>query len=118
MSPKVPSYLRTHRLSWSLTQQELAFLLGLGCGSQISKFECAIREPTIRATVGCQVIFGVSASQLLPGLLATVEQDVIERARLLQDSLADEQPTEALRRKVELLQAVIARSGSKPSKHI
>jgi transcriptional regulator with XRE-family HTH domain len=87
MAPRILSYLRTHRKRGGLTQDEMAFLLGCQSGTKISRFERLARRPNLRTALACQVVFGVPAHKLFPGLFAEVEKTVIERARLLSGQL-------------------------------
>ena len=104
------SYLRTHRKRGGLTQNEMAFLLGCQSGTKISRFERLARRPNLRTALACQVIFGIPAHELFPGVFAEVEKHVSERARLLLDRLrADrKQDHTGLRHKLAVLKAIAA----------
>jgi hypothetical protein len=65
----------------------MAFLLGCQSGTKISRFERLARRPNLKTALACQVVFGVPAHKLFPGLFAEVEESVIARARLLSDQL-------------------------------
>jgi transcriptional regulator with XRE-family HTH domain len=92
-----------------LTQDEMAFLLGCHSGTKISRFEHLARHPNLETALACQVVFGVPAHELFPGIYAEVEKIVTERARLLSGRLnaKREQDPSGLR-KLETLRAIMA----------
>jgi transcriptional regulator with XRE-family HTH domain len=109
MAPKIMSYLRTHRKRGGLTQDEMAFLLGCQSGTKISRFERLARRPNLRTALACQVIFGIPAHELFPGMFAEVEKTVSDRARLLSDRLRAERGHHSgIRQKLTILKAIAA----------
>ena len=104
------SYLRTHRKRGGLTQDEMAFLLGCQSGTKISRFERLARRPNLKTALACQVIFGVPAHELFPGVFAEVEKTVAERARLLLEQLRAQrgQDRSGVRHKLAILKAIAA----------
>lgn len=106
-----PSYLRTHRARWGLTQPELAALLGEVSASLISKYETLARTPGVRALIGCEFVFGEPARRLFPALYASIESAVTLRAVDCAEALG---PTEEKAGKVkrELLEAIATRAAS------
>ncbi len=81
MQRDVPNYLRTYRRRAGLTQKDLAILLGIGHQSSVSKLERRRRKPDLRVALGCQLIFGVAAAKIFPGVLAEVRRGIVERAQ-------------------------------------
>ena len=100
------SYLRTHRKRGGLSQDEMAFLLGYQSGTKISRFERQARQPNLETVIACQVVFGIPAHKLFPGVFAEVEKTVTERARQLSDRLRAEKRTPVLRHKLAILRAI------------
>lgn len=90
MAPRIKSYLRTHRKRGGLSQDEMAFLLGYQSGTKISRFERLARQPNLETALACQVVFGVPAHELFPGVFAEIEKTVTERARQLSARLQGE----------------------------
>ena len=80
---QLPHYLRSHRKRLSLSQGEVAFLLGNQGGADISRYERFAREPSLETVLALEVIFQRSASELFAGLYQKVEQEVTERAKAL-----------------------------------
>ena len=87
----------------------MAFLLGYRSGTKISRFECLARHPNLETALACQVVFGVPAHELFPGIYAEVERIVTERARLLSGRLNAKREQDRSRlRKLETLKAMMA----------
>lgn len=106
-----PSYLRTHRKRWALTQPELGHLLGGISAGLVSKYETLSRKPSVDALIGSEFIFGEHARRLFPGLYARVELEVATRAALMAEALAGSGDKKiAIKR--ELLEAIAQRAAS------
>lgn len=109
-----PSYLRTHRKRWGLSQPELAALLGVRSASAISRYEQLTRRPSIDVLIGSEFIFGESARRLFPAVYAAIELKITARAALFDDGLADLETRDA-REKRQLLEAIAMRAASDQS---
>lgn len=83
ISSQLPNYLRSHRKRLSLSQDEVAFLLGTQSGAKVSRYERFAREPSLESALAFEVIFQRSTSELFGGLYQKVEQEVTERAKTL-----------------------------------
>jgi transcriptional regulator with XRE-family HTH domain len=94
----------------------MAFLLGCQSGTKISRFERLARQPNLETALACQVIFGIPAHELFPGVFAEVEKTVTERARLLSGRLQAqrEQDRSGLRHKLATLRAIAAERKQRP----
>jgi transcriptional regulator with XRE-family HTH domain len=115
MTPRITSYLRTHRKRGGLTQDEMAFLLGCHSGTKISRFEHLARHPNLETALACQVVFGVPAHEIFPGVYAEVEKIVAARARLLSARLKAQHELRAGdRQKLATLRAIMAESKQRP----
>lgn len=77
----LPNYLRTFRKRAYLSQEELAFLLGVKDGSAVSRYELDERRPSFETVVAYEVIFGTTIRELFPGWYRKVEAEVLRRAR-------------------------------------
>jgi DNA-binding XRE family transcriptional regulator len=109
MASKITSYLRTHRKKCGLTQDEMAFLLGCQSGTKISRFEHLARQPNLETALACQVVFGILAHEMFPGVLAEVENLVTQRAQLLASRLrAQREQHPGVRQKLATLAAIIS----------
>ena len=80
---QLPNYLLSNRKRLSLSQKEVAFLLGSQTGGKVSRYERFIREPPLETALALEMIFQRSTSELFGGVYQKVEQQVAERARTL-----------------------------------
>jgi transcriptional regulator with XRE-family HTH domain len=83
ISSQLPNYLRSNRKRLSLSQEEVAFLLGTQSGAKVCRYERFGREPSLETALAFEVIFQRSASELFGGLYQKVEQEVTARAKAL-----------------------------------
>jgi len=114
MAHKIKSYLRTFRRCSGLTQAEVAFLLGADSGAKVSRYERLSRKPNFRTALGLQVVFGIPADELLPGICAEVERKIIRRAHLLSRRLERRGDSARTKRKLDFLSSVAARGKVAP----
>ncbi|MBI3418006.1 MAG: helix-turn-helix transcriptional regulator [Verrucomicrobia bacterium] len=82
-SSQLPNYLLSHRKRLSLSQDEVALLLGTESGAKVCRYERFAREPSLATALAFEVIFQRSASELFGGLYQKVEQEVTARAQAL-----------------------------------
>lgn len=80
---KLTNYLRTFRKRSHLSQDEVAYLLGSGSGSKISRYERFARVPTLQTAMALEVIFGVPIHELFAGMFNQVESHTRRRAHHL-----------------------------------
>jgi transcriptional regulator with XRE-family HTH domain len=106
-----PSYLRTNRKRWALSQAELGALLGDYSASIIYKYEKVERNPSTETLIGAEFVFGEPARRLFPGLYASVELAVTNRAAILAELLKKSSGGDALVKR-ELLEAIALRAAS------
>lgn len=109
MEPMLDCYLKTYRRRWGLTQQELASLLGYQTGAVVSRLELAARSPTLETAYAFELILGLAAPEIFPGLHAKVRSDVIARARVYYDELQGGSSRD-IRLKLDFLEEVFARA--------
>lgn len=79
---QLPNYLRSNRKRLSLSQEDVAFLLGKPA-TNLPRYEQFYRMPDLETALACEVIFQRSASEIFGGLYQKAEKEVIERAREL-----------------------------------
>ncbi|GAA4815220.1 hypothetical protein GCM10023232_08630 [Sphingosinicella ginsenosidimutans] len=101
-------YLRRLRTRWSLSQEELAELLGVAQG-RISRYERGDEHPTLPVVFALQVIFGRSPRNLVSRLYASVEEAVMRRAVVLERKVAGKKDYASVK-KQHLLRAMMARA--------
>ena len=84
--PSLPHYLRINRKRISLSQEEVAFLLGIkgmDKGGKVSRDENHARIPTLETALAYEAIYGKPIRELFAGLYEQIAQDVSSRARIL-----------------------------------
>ena len=85
-SSPLPNYLRTNRKRLTLTQEEVAFLLGfrgLGKGSKVCKDEKFTHEPNLGTAMAYKAIYQKPICELFAGLYQRIEREVASRAKTL-----------------------------------
>ena len=90
-SSQLQNYLVSNRKRLSLSQDEVAFLLGTQSGSKVSRYEHFASNPTLETALAFEVIFQRSASELFGGLYQKIEQEVMERAKVLAERTDQEE---------------------------
>ncbi len=108
-----PSYLRTHRSRWALTQRELGALLGIS-EEAISRYESLNRTPRPETIIGAEFVFGVHARRIFPSLYAAVELKIAERAALLAETLCGLTDADSLIKR-QLLEEIASRVAGEQS---
>jgi transcriptional regulator with XRE-family HTH domain len=80
------NYLRTNRRRLTLSQEEVAFLLGangMDKGIKVCRDENLAREPSLQTALAYEAIYGRPVRELFAGLFEQVERKVAERAKIL-----------------------------------
>ena len=116
MSYKLENYLRTYRKRSALSQHEVAFLLGCGGGTKVSRYERSARRPNLETLFAYEVMFGAPARELFAGIYEKVEKRISRRAHFLTRNLSRATPNPMAARKLQILEAITSGSGIKPDK--
>ena len=116
MPQKLQNYLRTYRKRSSLSQDEVAFLLGCQSGTKVSRYEHSQRKPTLETLFAYEVMFGAPARELFAGVYQMVEKWILNRTQLLTRKLSRVTPTPMAARKLQILKAITSGSGDEPDK--
>jgi transcriptional regulator with XRE-family HTH domain len=80
------NYLRSHRKRLALTQEEVAFLLGVRGserGIKVCRDERLVRDPSLATALAYEVIYGRPVRELFAGMYSQIEQEVLSKAKLL-----------------------------------
>lgn len=115
MTRRLDNYLRTYRKRFSLSQDEVAFLLGVKSGTKVSRYERRSRQPKLETVLGYAVIFGVQGRTLFAGIFNEVEGAIIRRAQVLARKLSAARQTPVIERKLTLLRALTSGRTSEPA---
>jgi DNA-binding XRE family transcriptional regulator len=105
------NYLRTNRKRLALTQEEMAFLLGFrgeGKGAKVCRDEKFAREPRLRTALAYEAIYQKPVRDLFAGLYRQIEQEVAERAKIL-NFREDPKPSQRAAYKRQVLASLAAR---------
>src|SRR5689334_994508 len=73
------SYLRTYRRRSFLSQDEVAFLLGVKTGTRVTRHEGSNRIPKMETALGYELLFGVPLRELFASEAYKVETIIRER---------------------------------------
>jgi DNA-binding XRE family transcriptional regulator len=105
-SHRLPNYLKAYRKRDSLTQDDVAFLLGCRRRVKVSRHECLVRQPNLETALGYEAVFGIPARELFAGVYEKVEDDIRKRARTLSGKLGTADSNQKIRRKLARLKAI------------
>src|SRR5215208_3469871 len=94
------NYLRTIRMRAGLSQDEVAALLGVASGAEVSRHETFRRMPSLTTALRYEAIFGVPVRELFAGEYQKVETDLQARAQELADRIAVPGPKGAQKRQL------------------
>jgi len=108
------SYLRPLRRRWGLTQQELAFLVGVKSRTAVSRIEASKRKPSLNVVFICMMLFNTAALELFPGLMSELHKATLERVNELYEELQGD-PSKTTRLKLDFLEQLLKRIESKGS---
>ncbi len=64
---QLDNYLATHRKHSGLSQQDIAWMIRAGDGTEISRYETNLRLPTLPVALSLEVLFGVPVGVLFAG---------------------------------------------------
>jgi transcriptional regulator with XRE-family HTH domain len=107
MASYLHNYLRTYRKRAGLSQAEVAFLLGCHSGAKVSRYEHAVRRPSLETVVAYEVILHTALRDLFAGVYRDVEKRTRKRARILIRNLEAARHTDPrVRRKIAILRAL------------
>lgn len=82
----LPNYLQSQRKRFSLSQEEVGFLLGItgmNKGEKVCRDENFAREPSLQDALAYEAIYGLPVRELFAGRYQQIVQDVAGRARFL-----------------------------------
>lgn len=102
-------HLRGFRKRSSLTQTDLARLVGMVSPSPISRLELGEHAPDLKTAFLLEAVFGASPSQLFRAIYTPLAEAVRDRAEMLDDSLSLQTDTAELRRRRSELKAIVDR---------
>src|SRR3989344_8606313 len=78
---RLPNYVRRHRKRMSLTERDVAFLIGLSDGSSISRYEHFHSRPSLQTLLRLIALFDCPVQQLFAGEYQKAEEIVIRNTK-------------------------------------
>jgi len=105
-----------YRKRLGLTQREMAYLLGCGHGSKISRYERQKRAPSLITVLAYEFIARRCARELFVGEYERTVTEVRARVKRLMKQLDAEPFTPAVKRKFESLTEIIYPSSNNRNK--
>lgn len=109
-SSSLKNYLLTHRKRLSLSQDDVAFLLGCMSGAKVSRYEQFRREPSFKTALAFEAIFRRPISELFAGMYEEVEKEVVARAEIMERSIRKKGTDSQRHRKLPALAAIAPRT--------
>lgn len=103
MASHLPNVLRAHRKRLSLSQEDVAFLLGVQSGAKVCRYERYCRQPGFETALAYEAIFQRRAAQLFAGIYQRIHRGVVARARLLARKAAGKSAPGAPTRRLQVL---------------
>ena len=109
---QLPHYLLANRKRLSLSQDEVAFLLGRQSGAKVSRYESFTREPGLKTALALEVIYQKPVRELFGGLYQEVEREVMARAKALAATTDRLKPTKRTARKRQMIEGIVSHTQS------
>ena len=105
-SEHLPNYLLSHRKRSALSQEEVAFLLGVQSGAKVCRHERFSRDPGLQTALAYEAIYQKPVSELFPGLFEKIQSEVRARARIMEHKTFSRNTIPVAARKRKTLAAV------------
>ncbi len=102
---RLPNYLRTYRKRSGLSQREVAMLVGVSHGAQVSRYERFTRIPPLPQAIAFGVIYHVPIDVLFAGTIETAGQDTTRRLSTIVRHMEAAPPSPTRDRKLAALRA-------------
>lgn len=104
---RLPNYIRTYRKRASLTQEEVAFLLGSKSSASISRHERFKQTPDLQTLLAYEMLFRTPVRNLFSSKHEEVDRKLRHRIRLLIRKLARTGHGRRFTKKIETLTAYL-----------
>lgn len=104
---RVSNYVRTYRNRSGLSQEEVAYLLGIKSGDDVIKHEKGISRPKLGVAIAYEIAFQTRFLDLYPNLYGETDFAVRKRAAKLLEKLDSRKYVGRTRQKVEFLSAIL-----------
>ena len=105
---QLPNYLRSHRKSLALSQDDVAFLLGCRGGSKACRLERFAREPSFEEAVALAIICRKPVEEIFAGTFRRMELLIASRAKTLRYGLERGKNRRHVEKRREALRDLVA----------
>jgi len=102
-----------YRRRTGLSQEDVSYLLGVVCGTNVSRHEVGGRIPVLETALAYEIIFRASVRDLYEGDFRRIESLIRRRAEGLSAFLARKPKTAQRDQKIRFLQRLISAEGEK-----
>lgn len=109
------SYLRSLRRKSTLSQEDVAFLLGTFAGTRVTRHETGECIPPLKIALAYEVIFGAGIADIYEGDVPAIAKGICKRAQKLHESLAHRLTDPLRAEKRAFLERLIRRCSHKES---
>ena len=106
-SPQLPNYLKSNRKRLSLSQDEVAFLLGTASGAKVCRDERFAREPSLSTALAYEAIYQKPVRELFAGFYEKAEGHVLVRAKGLRVKLNGKKMDRQTKQKLQAVGRII-----------
>ena len=106
-SSRLPNYLVSHRKRLTLSQDEVAFLLGKHSGAKVCRDEQFARIPSLETALAYEAIYQKPIRELFGGLFQTIEGEVADRAKVLRVKIDNQKADRQTARKRQAIADII-----------
>lgn len=106
----LPNYLRSNRKRMALSQEEVAFLLGMGNGQQVCRHERFVREPSLEVAFAYEAIYKRTTSELFSGMYQKIERMIAARAEILAAKMTQGKTNRRIIRKLQILSTLAGKN--------
>ena len=103
------TYLRMYRRRTGLSQDDVAYLLGVVSGTNLSRHEVGGRIPLLGTALAYEIIFRTSIRDLYEGEVRRLEEDILLRAQGLCALLQRNPKTTERERKLAFLRDLVGK---------
>src|SRR3989442_10616993 len=84
---ELKNYLRTYRKRSGLAQGDVSYLVKARTKGEWSRYERALRQPSLRTAFACEEALGIPVNRLFAGLRESVGVETIGRMQRLESRL-------------------------------
>ncbi len=108
----LPNYIHTHRKRSHLTQEEVAFLVGVKSGAVVCRHERFQQTPNLHTLIAYEILFRTPVRRLYGGVNQKVQRKLMARVRQLIKKLSQVRGGRLTGHKLQVLNAILQLQGA------